>query len=394
MDGIEETLHRHRSQLGSHISLTRVIGVGVWLLVTLTFTTDDYVGVSQQRDVVAIYMAFATIWFIAQYALPKLRPHPFVLVCALDLPLLTWLQIKVSFAYSPPSANAITMLAAIMVMIIGLSVLSLRSRTVLITATVAVALHLMAGAITQVHTADTVLSLLLLSLTGFGSFAAVNYIRQINLRTAEVRAQRIAMGRYFSPAVVNRITERQTQSQAMEITVLMCDLRGFTRTSEGLAPEQVVHWLNRYFDALVQVVFDHGGTVDKMMGDGLLVYFGAPEPTITHAKDAVTCALAMRARIAELNAESTDWPPYAIGVGLHTGEAILGNIGSSQRTDYTIIGDAVNVAARLEGLTKTLGTDIVVSEPCRQMADHMEYKRLEDTPIRGRTQPLALYTPD
>ena len=156
----------------------------------------------------------------------------------------------------------------------------------------------------------------------------------------------------------------------------------------------MVEWLNTYFDAMVGVVFGYGGTVDKIMGDGLLVYFGAPEPNPNHSRDAVHCALAMLRRLESLNVEASakGWPAYSIGVGLHAGPAILGNIGSERRTDYTVIGDTVNIASRLEGLTKSLESPIVASETCRDAAGG-NWDRLEDVPIRGRSEPLALFAP-
>ena len=134
------------------------------------------------------------------------------------------------------------------------------------------------------------------------------------------------------------------------ITVLFADIRGFTRISEHAPPEQIVSLLNRYFSAMTDIIFAHGGTLDKYLGDGLMALFGAPTTTPEDASNALNAAVAMQRRIIGINDElrTEGFSELGVGIGLHTGEVTVGYIGSERRSEYTAIGDAVNTASRLE----------------------------------------------
>src|SRR5262249_16184223 len=152
------------------------------------------------------------------------------------------------------------------------------------------------------------------------------------------------------------------------ITVLFADIRGFTRISEHAAPEKIVQLLNRYFSAMTDIMFGQGGTLDKYLGDGLMVLFGAPTTTPKDAANALSAAVAMQRRMLSINDElkKEGYPEIGIGIGLHTGEVIVGYIGSEKRSEYTAIGDAVNTASRLESNAK--GGQILISEATAQAA--------------------------
>src|SRR5205809_2889007 len=146
------------------------------------------------------------------------------------------------------------------------------------------------------------------------------------------------------------------------ITVLFADIRGFTRISEHAPPEKIVGLLNRYFSAMTDIIFAHGGTLDKYLGDGLMALFGAPTTTPQDANNALNAAVAMQRGIIGINQElkAEGFPEIGVGIGLHTGEVIVGYIGSERRSEYTAIGDAVNTASRLESNAKA--GEILVSE--------------------------------
>jgi adenylate cyclase len=179
------------------------------------------------------------------------------------------------------------------------------------------------------------------------------------------------------------------------ITVLFADIRGFTRISEHAPPEKIVGLLNRYFSAMTDIIFAHGGTLDKYLGDGLMALFGAPTTTPEDASNALNAAVAMQRRIIGINSElrSEGFAEIGVGIGLHTGEVTVGYIGSERRSEYTAIGDAVNTASRLEANAR--GGEILISEATAKAAGK-RYKLEKRDPItvKNREQPVALFEVD
>ncbi len=164
--------------------------------------------------------------------------------------------------------------------------------------------------------------------------------------------------------IINSNTPISLKGKKETICVLFSDIRGFTTFSEKLSPEEVVATLNQYFSEMTQVILDHHGTVDKFIGDGLMAFFGAPLKSEDSTLNAAKAALEMRKKLAELNVlwQSQGKPQLNNGIGLHTGEALVGNIGSEKKMEYTAIGDSVNTASRVEGLTKTLSAPILMTK--------------------------------
>lgn len=215
-------------------------------------------------------------------------------------------------------------------------------------------------------------------------------------RLAKEEVARANYGRFLPEYVVKQMLENPESFKLggvlQTITVLFADIRGFTRISEHASPEKIVQLLNRYFSAMTDIIFAHGGTLDKYLGDGLMALFGAPTVTPKDAENAIATAVAMQRRMLSINDElhKEGFPEIGIGIGLHTGEVTVGYIGSERRSEYTAIGDAVNTASRLESNAKA--GEILVSEVTAKAA-HSRYQLAPRDPIsvKNREQPVPLF---
>ena len=219
------------------------------------------------------------------------------------------------------------------------------------------------------------------------------------LRERRARQETVAMfSRFVNPHVVRALLERgglEGAGQTREVTLLFSDIRGFTTLSETRAPEEVVAILNRYFTRQVEAVFRHGGSLDKFIGDAIMAFWGAPLDDPEHARHAVACALDMADELAAFREELGEaGAGFDVGIGLHSGPAVVGLIGSDKRREYTSIGDTVNLASRIEGLTKDAGRRILVSrqtmERCQGAFDFVSCGTF---PVKGRAQPVELFEP-
>jgi adenylate cyclase len=212
--------------------------------------------------------------------------------------------------------------------------------------------------------------------------------------------QRDNLTRFLPRQVAERVMQRGPGALAPVeriVTVLFSDIRGFTTMSEGLSPRDVLLMLDDYFGRMSQIVKGHDGVVGKFMGDGLLAYWGVPDKLDDHAVMAVRAARDMRRAIRELNQhrETQGLPPIKVGIGIHTGAVAAGMLGGSLQSEYTVIGDAVNVASRVEGLTKEYDVDVLISETTWELLhEPRRCERLGSAEIRGRKEPVVLYTID
>ena len=207
-----------------------------------------------------------------------------------------------------------------------------------------------------------------------------------------------AFGRYVSPAVVAKLASGEAPlalgGTKQELTILFSDIRGFTTLSEQLPPEELVTFLNEYLSGMTDLVLHHEGTVDKYIGDAVMAFWGAPLPQTDHAVRGVLTALAMQSRLAELNQawRAAGKPTIEIGVGLNTGRVIVGNMGSERRFDYTIIGDDVNLASRLESLTKYYGVGVLISEATKnQLGDKFLLRPLDRVAVKGKKDAVKIF---
>lgn len=214
----------------------------------------------------------------------------------------------------------------------------------------------------------------------------------------EKRQVKKLFSRYVSKDVYDRLVADPSLAALggarRHMTVLFSDVRGFTAMSEQGSPEEVVAQLNEYFSRMVQVVFAHRGTVDKFVGDMVMALFGAPLDDDDHAEHAVQTALAMARALGELNAgwQAQGRPTLDIGIGINTGDMVAGNIGSDTIMSYTVIGDAVNLGARLESLNKDYGTRIIISEATRsRLKGRYDIYPLGDVVVKGKSKPVAIF---
>ncbi|MBI4922160.1 MAG: adenylate/guanylate cyclase domain-containing protein [Devosia nanyangense] len=214
-------------------------------------------------------------------------------------------------------------------------------------------------------------------------------------RTERDRRQlRHAFGHYVAPELLRRIEasagELKLGGEAREITVMFADMRGFTAFTEAHAPEETLGMLNTLFGALGNEIVSRSGTIDKFIGDSIMAFWNAPVDVADHARRASEAALAMRGRLKALNSDG-GLEGVAVGIGLSTGEALVGNMGLESRFDYSAIGDSVNVASRVEGASKTIGFDIVASESTRAAAPDLAWLEAGTVQLKGKARRLAIH---
>ena len=207
---------------------------------------------------------------------------------------------------------------------------------------------------------------------------------------------RTTFGKYMTAQVVEHLMSGKVQlgGEVLQVTILFTDIRSFTSISEKMDAQALVGLLNEYFTEMVGIVMAEDGVVDKYIGDAIMAVFGAPVPKKDDAVNAVRAAVRMRTALAHLNARlsARGLTPLRTGIGIHTGEVVAGNIGSEQRMEYTVIGDAVNLASRLESNTKDLGVDVLISEDTWQLVkDHIVARPVKELTVKGRLRPVMTY---
>ncbi len=206
-------------------------------------------------------------------------------------------------------------------------------------------------------------------------------------------------GQYVPPELVREMSDDPTRyTQAAhnrEMTVLFTDIRNFTTISEGLTPEALAAMLNAYLTPMTRIIYDHRGTIDKYIGDAVMAFWGAPVGDPDHARHALETGLAMLERLHSMREEfrQRGWPELHIGVGINSGLMSVGDMGSKFRMAYTVLGDAVNLGSRLEGLTKNYGVEIMVGEATRRLVPDYVYRELDIVKVKGKDQPIPIYEP-
>jgi len=211
------------------------------------------------------------------------------------------------------------------------------------------------------------------------------------------------LGKIFGQYIPEELVEDMSHSEneyslkgeSREMTVLFSDVRGFTSISEGMKPDKLCELMNEILTPITQVIHQNNGTIDKYIGDAVMAFWGAPVANNNHAYNAVFSALRFSSVLEELNKQFVlkEWPHIDLGIGINTGEMNVGNMGSEFRIAYTVMGDAVNLGSRLEGLTKQYGVSVIVSESTKVSAPEFTYMELDRVRVKGKTEPITIYEP-
>jgi adenylate cyclase len=235
--------------------------------------------------------------------------------------------------------------------------------------------------------------LLLLSLAG------ANLILGFWVEGRARRAMQSLFGEYVPAHLVDQMSRQPKEfanmaSENRELSIMFADIRGFTRIAEGMEPEQLRSFINEYLTTMTDVIHQHGGTVDKYIGDAIMAFWGAPLADAHHADHAVAAGLQMLQETERLSIafERKGLPALAIGIGINTGVVCVGDMGSKLRRAYTVLGDAVNLAARFEAMTKTFSVPIILGETTTQQLAHTKFVSLGSAAVQGRTDPVNIFT--
>ena len=248
------------------------------------------------------------------------------------------------------------------------------------------------------QTADLALapaSVAVLAIALYGLDMAVGYF----LESSAKRRLTALFGQYVPPELVEEMSRNperyDMEGRSAELTVLFADIRSFTALSEGLPPQALARLMNEYFSAMTAVIRANRGTLDKYIGDAIMAFWGAPVDDALHARHAVAAGLQMQRRLAEINVRFAQqgWPQLTIGVGINSGTMTVGDMGSRERKAYTVLGDAVNLGSRLEGLTAHYGVGIIIGEATQRLLRDVVCRQIDWVRVKGRAGSVAIYEP-
>jgi adenylate cyclase len=391
-ESVTAALLAERGRSARYLAIIRAAGLAIAILVILA-TVGDSQTRRQQAFELGLYFVGAVALLVAIVRRPRWAAASWYAFAIFDTPMIFWSN------YISATARGIVGPAVVSggLLVLVASQVSMQPRLVVLT-TIAVSAEFLALEWRRTPADQIVFLAMNTVMIAVVLSFVVQRILALVRRAVEDQVARQRLSRYVSPQVVGTVVRsgRFSVGAKREVTLLFSDLRGFTAAAEKMDPAAVVLLLDEYRQVMLEVLFAHGGTLDKFIGDGMMAYFGAPLVQADHAARAVVCGLDMLRALDALNGRRAGRgdSPLAMGIGLHTGEVIVGDVGTGSQREFTAIGDAVNLASRIEGLTKLHGTPFLASEATRQRAgDRFAWKAMPSATVAGKSEAVATFIP-
>ena len=399
-EGLRQAQETHNEIIVNYIQLAVFACVLVANVATLYLPVAPYRATPLMLSIIACFLLARVLLFFYLRGGPAYRPARKYLITALDLIVYTAAPLMLGALGAYPWLWLSLFSICTYAMIVALSGLRYSTNVVFLSGGATVVLH--AALYTPLVSAEFRLPGIMVSCLTLGCVAVCTaYTAASLLRIHREVNTKDQLTRFLPPELVEQVAKDpgllQRKTERRTATVVFTDIRGFTRFSERLAPENVVEFLNDFLEEMTSSIMDHQGMLDKYIGDAAMGVFGVPFHAEDHAERAYRAALDMRERLRALNASLVEkgLPELSIGIGLHTGELLIGAIGAKRRLDYTVIGDTVNVASRIEGMTRSYPVEILLSDSTREaLAGEAALHRIATVQVKNRDEPLTLWSPD